>query len=66
LEVLPRGGTDAGAMQRTRSGAPAITLSIPSRYVHTVNEMVHLSDLDAAASLLARYLEDAHTGDYAL
>lgn len=66
LEVLPRGGTDAGAMQRARAGAPAITLSIPSRYVHTVNEMVHLGDLDAAATLLARYLETAHTGNYKL
>ncbi len=66
LEVLPRGGTDAGAMQRARSGAAAITLSIPSRYVHTVNEMVSLHDLDAAATLLARYLEEAHTGSYEL
>ncbi len=66
LEVLPRGGTDAGAMQRARAGAPAITLSIPSRYVHTVNEMVDLGDLDAASTLLARFLEDAHTGVYDL
>jgi tetrahedral aminopeptidase len=66
LEVLPRGGTDAGAMQRARSGAAAITLSIPSRYVHTVNEMVSQLDLDAAATLLARYLEEAHSGSYEL
>ena len=66
LEVLPRGGTDAGAMQRAKGGAAAITISIPSRYVHTVNEMISVSDLDAAATLLARYLEDAHTGDYKL
>ncbi|WIG60384.1 MAG: peptidase M42 [Ktedonobacterales bacterium] len=66
LEVLPRGGTDAGAMQRADTGAAAITLSIPSRYVHTVNEMVNLGDLAAAATLLARYLEDAHTGSYEL
>jgi putative aminopeptidase FrvX len=66
LEVLPRGGTDAGAMQRSRAGAPAITLSIPTRYIHTVNEMVDLRDLDATIELLARYLEDAHTGDYRL
>ena len=66
LEVLPRGGTDAGAMQRAKAGAAAITISIPSRYVHTVNEMVSVADLDAAAKLLARYLEDAHSGDYAL
>lgn len=66
MEVLPRGGTDAGAMQRARGGAAAITISIPSRYVHTVNEMINVADLGAAATLLARYLEDAHTGDYAL
>lgn len=66
LEVLPRGGTDAGAMQRTRAGSAAITLSIPTRYIHTVNEMVNLRDLDATIELLARYLEDAHTGDYSL
>jgi tetrahedral aminopeptidase len=66
LEVLPHGGTDAGAMQRARGGAAAITVSIPSRYVHTVNEMISVADLDAAAKLLARYLEDAHSGDYSL
>jgi putative aminopeptidase FrvX len=66
LEILPRGGTDAGAMQRARAGAAAITISIPSRYVHTVNEMADLGDLDAASTLLARYLEDAHAGEYEL
>lgn len=66
MEVLPRGGTDAGAMQRARGGAAAITISIPSRYVHTVNEMISVADLDAAAKLLARYLEDAHSGTYTL
>jgi endoglucanase len=66
MEVLPRGGTDAGAMQRARGGAAAITISIPSRYVHTVNEMISVADLAAAAKLLARYLEDAHSGTYTL
>lgn len=66
LEVLPRGGTDAAAMQRSRAGATAITVSLPTRYLHTPNEMVDLADLDAAATLLARYLEDAHAGEYAL
>lgn len=66
LEVLPRGGTDGGAMQRAREGSPSITLSTPSRYVHTVNEMLHQADLEASIALLARYLEDAHNGDYSL
>jgi len=29
-----------------------------------VNEMVHRSDVEAAATLVARYLEEAHTRDY--
>ena len=64
LEILPRGGTDAGAMQRSRGGVPAITLSIPTRYVHTVNEMCQVSDIQASIDLLARYLEHAHEGNY--
>lgn len=65
-EILPSGGTDAGGVQRLHGGIPAITLSIPCRYVHTPNEMVSESDVQAAIDLLARYLEEAHTGDYAL
>jgi putative aminopeptidase FrvX len=57
LEILPRGGTDAGGMQRARAGARAVTLSIPLRYVHSVNECAHRSDIEAAVSLLAAYLD---------
>ncbi len=59
MEVLPRGGTDAGAMQRAQSGSAAITLSLPSRYVHSIVEMSHKDDLEAAISLLASFLEIA-------
>jgi putative aminopeptidase FrvX len=64
LEILPRGGTDAGAIQRSRAGVPSFTLSTPTRYIHTVNEMAHTADIEGAIALLARYLEDAHTRDY--
>jgi endoglucanase len=66
MEILPFGGTDAGGVQRLHGGIPSITLSIPCRYVHTVNEMVNAEDVQACITLLARYLEEAHTGDYAL
>jgi putative aminopeptidase FrvX len=65
-EILPFGGTDAGGVQRLHGGIPAITLSVPCRYVHTPNEMVSETDVQAAITLLARYLEEAHTGDYSL
>ena len=66
MEILPAGGTDAGGVQRLHGGIPAITLSVPCRYVHTPNEMVTEKDVQSAIDLLARYLEEAHTGDYAL
>ncbi|MGI8650567.1 MAG: M42 family metallopeptidase [Rubrobacter sp.] len=66
MEILPRGGTDAGGIQRQNGGAPSITLSIPCRYVHSVNEMVNAEDVQACITLLAKYLEEAHTGDYSL
>ena len=56
FELLPLGGTDAGAVQRSRGGVASITLSIPSRYVHTVTEMVAKSDVEASLALLRHYL----------
>lgn len=66
MEILPRGGTDAGAMQRSRGGNVSMTLSIPTRYIHTVNEMASKKDIAAGVTLLAAYLAEAHTGAYNL
>ncbi len=65
LEVLDHGGTDASMIQRLRSGVAVVTLSIPARYIHTVNETVAIADVDRCIALLARYLAEAHTRDYA-
>lgn len=46
-------GTDANAMQISRSGVAAGLISIPNRYMHTQVEMVSLSDLEACAKLIA-------------
>src|SRR5690625_2248221 len=64
FEVLFRGGTDAGAIQRSRAGVPSVTLSTPSRYVHTVTEMVSKNDLEAAVKLLGAFLGTAGAADH--
>ncbi|MBN1347423.1 MAG: M42 family metallopeptidase [Phycisphaerae bacterium] len=46
-------GTDANAIQISRSGVAAGLVSIPNRYMHTPVEVVSLSDLENAAKLLA-------------
>jgi putative aminopeptidase FrvX len=48
------------------TGEVRTDISIPCRYVHTPNEMVNERDVQATIDLLARYLEEAYTGDYAL
>ncbi len=66
LEILPRGGTDAGAIQLAREGAAVVTLSIPTRYVHTAVEAAHKRDIEATIDLLAAFLERCHEVDLAL
>jgi tetrahedral aminopeptidase len=58
-EVMLGGGTDAGAMQLSRSGVAAVTISVPVRYVHTANEMALIDDIDATVALMAGWLEAA-------
>ncbi len=56
LEVLTGGATDASSMQRTARGYRTITISIPTRYIHTITESVHEKDLEASVGLLAAWL----------
>jgi putative aminopeptidase FrvX len=66
MELLPRGGTDAGGVQRAGGAVAAMTLSIPTRYVHSAVEMANKKDIQAAVALLAAFLEVAHEGSYEL
>ncbi len=64
LEVLPRGGTDTAALQRSGSGAAAGCISIPTRYIHSVIEMCHRRDIEACIDLLILAIARAHEGDF--
>lgn len=57
LEVLSQGGTDGAAIQLSRGGVPTVTLSLPTRYIHSVVEAVHRADLEAGVGLLLAYLK---------
>jgi endoglucanase len=60
LEILPRGSTENGAIQRSRAGVRTAGLSIPTRYLHSTVEMAHQADLEAAIELLTAFLAQAH------
>ena len=46
------GGTDMGAIHRTRSGVPGISLSVPHRYSHTAVSIARLDDWKNLLALL--------------
>ncbi len=55
--ILPRGGQDGAAIQRTRRGVRTVAFACPIKYIHTVTEMAHRDDLDAYHRLLTAWLE---------
>ncbi|WP_026477888.1 M42 family metallopeptidase [Alkaliphilus transvaalensis] len=58
LEVLEFGGTDSGAIHLTRSGVPSGVMSIPTRYIHSTNEMCAISDIENAVKLTVKLIEN--------
>ncbi len=54
--ILRRGGQDGAAAQQAASGAKAIGITVGTRYVHTVTEMLDRADLCAARDILAAFL----------
>ena len=58
LEVLEFGSTDASAVQISRAGVPAGTISIPCRYIHTPSQVADYNDARNAVSLLVHLLGD--------
>lgn len=66
-EVLPAGGTDTAALQRAgKSGSIAGAISIPTRHIHQVIEMVHKEDVLNSIRLLKSCLLqiDQHNWDH--
>lgn len=57
-EILRFGGTDTAMLQKTRMGAQAGAVSIPTRYIHSPSEMCAESDVIDAARLLAQFAQD--------
>jgi endoglucanase len=56
VDVTPGGtGTDANAMQISRSGMATGLLGVPLRYMHTPCELISLADAENCAKLMAAY-----------
>jgi len=56
-DIIPGGGTDAGAINQTLDGIRTAGISIPERYCHTPNGMVDMNDVNACIDLLEKYVD---------
>ncbi|NBB89010.1 MAG: M20/M25/M40 family metallo-hydrolase [Bacteroidetes bacterium] len=64
-EVLPAGGTDTAAMQRNgKNGSIAGAISIPTRHIHQVIEMVHTRDVANSIELLSQCIKNINQYDW--
>jgi len=50
------GGTDAGRIHIHGQGVPSLVLSIPTRYIHSHNSIIHRDDYEAAVRLAVAIL----------
>lgn len=56
--MLAAGGQDGAAAQQAAAGARAVGITVGTRYIHTVTEMIAKDDLQAALDILVAYLEE--------
>jgi len=52
------GGTDAGAIQRTRAGVPVVSISLPHRYSHSPVSLARVDDWTNLLNLLHTALKE--------
>lgn len=60
-QLEPCGGTlgnDTNVMQVTRAGVATGCIGIPNRYMHSQVEVCHLTDLENAAKIIARFVQE--------
>jgi endoglucanase len=57
--ILAAGGQDGAAAQQAAAGARAVGITVGTRYIHTVTEMIDKKDLTAARDVLAAYMVQA-------
>lgn len=56
--VFNGGGTDSGNIHKTFEGIVNMTLSIPIRYMHTNQSVIHQRDVEACVDLLVHIIQD--------
>ncbi|MCT8137431.1 M42 family metallopeptidase [Anaerobacillus sp. CMMVII] len=57
FDYVAGGGTDAGAIHLTANGAPALAITIATRYIHSHAAMLHRDDFENAVKLIVEVIK---------
>ncbi len=64
LDFTESGGTDAGRIHIHAEGVPSLVMSIPTRYIHSHNGIIHRDDYEAAVRLLIAVIKKLDAEKY--
>ncbi len=64
IDVTDGGVTDAAIIYITGRGIPSASVGIPSRYIHSPNEMINRKDVENTIKLLVRAVEEGFKSDF--
>ena len=57
FDAIPGGGTDAGSIHLTHSGAPTLSIGIATRYIHSHAAMLHRDDYENTVKLIVEVIK---------
>ncbi|EIJ79211.1 M42 family peptidase [Bacillus methanolicus PB1] len=57
FDVMAGGGTDSGAIHLTHKGVPSISITIPTRYIHSHAAILHRGDYENAVRLIVEVIK---------
>lgn len=57
FDYVAGGGTDSGAIHLTANGVPALSITIPTRYIHTHAAILHRDDFENAVKLIVEVIK---------
>ncbi len=62
FNLLSGYGEDGSEMQRVYGGAPAVNITVPARYLHNHNGVIHRDDFDRAVELVTEVVRRLDAG----
>ncbi|TFE00963.1 M42 family metallopeptidase [Jeotgalibacillus salarius] len=57
FDAIAGGGTDAGSIHLSATGAPSIAITVASRYIHSHAAMIHKDDYENAVKLIVEVIK---------